>query len=167
MNFKKIIKNKGTLIGFSFLAGVILLVGLFYSGQKTDKFIGVEKVIDGDTIVLKNGETVRYLGIDSPELYHSESEAECGAEEAKKINEKLLIGKKVKLEKDITDKDKYGRLLRFVYTEDGDFVNYSLVSQGYAKLLFIPPDAKFKKDFTEAQEAAKRENVGLWKTCYK
>jgi len=120
----------------------------------------VKEVVDGDTIVLGNEEIVRYLGIDTPEI------GECGAEEARKINEKLVFGKRVKLEKDVTDKDQYGRLLRFVFTEDGEFVNWFLIRNGYAQLLAISPDKKFEKVFLDAQLTAKKENLGIWRECF-
>jgi micrococcal nuclease len=88
----------------------------------------VIEVKDGDTIVVKGGEQVRYIGIDTPEIY---PEVEAFGIEAWQANRALVDGKMVRLEKDISDKDKYGRLLRYVYV-DHVFVNVELVRRGLA-----------------------------------
>jgi len=134
--------------------------------QNNEDFTLVKEVIDGDTIVLENGDVIRYLGIDTPELHHPKVGEECGGKEASDANSELVAGKKVKLEKDITDKDQYGRLLRFVFSDDGVFVNYELIRRGYAQVLAIPPDKKFEKVFIDAQLTAKNENLGIWQKCF-
>ncbi|GIW62292.1 MAG: hypothetical protein KatS3mg090_1002 [Patescibacteria group bacterium] len=125
------------------------------------EFYKVVEVIDGDTIVLENGEKVRYIGIDTPELNTERGDPECFALEAKKANERLVLGKKVKLEKDVSERDKYGRLLRYVYVED-IFVNEYLVREGYAKAVSFPPDVKYQERFLQAERQAREKNKGLW-----
>ena len=116
----------------------------------------VKKVIDGDTIELENGEFVRYLGMDTPEKDN------CFYKEATERNRELVEGKKVKLEKDVTDKDVYGRILRYVYI-DSIFVNDYLLRNGYAKLLIIPPAGKNHKDeFKVLEQEAANNKLGLW-----
>jgi micrococcal nuclease len=131
----------------------------------------VTKVIDGDTIVLENGEKVRYLGIDTPELHHPKKEVECFAYQAYEKNKELVLGKKVFLQKDISEKDKYGRLLRYVFldekmsTDEGSFVNLYLVKNGFAYAATFPPDVKYTDLFLKAQKEAYQKNLGLWQKC--
>lgn len=118
----------------------------------------VTRVIDGDTIELNTGERVRYIGIDTPETN------ECFYSEATKQNQNLVLGKQVKLEKDISQTDKYGRLLRYVWIDDV-FVNDYLIRQGFAHAATFPPDIKYQDQFTASQREAVSQNRGLWKTC--
>ncbi len=124
----------------------------------------VTKVIDGDTIEVDiNGETkrVRYIGIDTPEIGNSGRSDECYANEATKRNQELVSGKLVQLEKDISETDKYGRLLRYVYVDDV-LVNLRLVEEGYADVLTYPPDVAKADIFNDAKRVAKESKVGLW-----
>ena len=127
-----------------------------------DRFsVKVVNVVDGDTVKIETGETVRYIGIDTPESVHPKKSVQCFAKEASFKNEELVLGKTVELEKDITDKDKYGRLLRYVWIED-QLVNEILVREGYAYSLSFPPDVKYQDRFIEAQRLARQEQTGLW-----
>ncbi|OGI69136.1 hypothetical protein A2824_01940 [Candidatus Nomurabacteria bacterium RIFCSPHIGHO2_01_FULL_42_16] len=125
----------------------------------------VKRVKDGDTIELENGETVRYIGIDTPESVHPQKPVQCFGVEASQRNKELVEGKLVRLERDITDRDKYGRLLRYIYAEDGTFINFELVKQGYASVYTYPPDVKYNDLFLEAQKEARENNSGLWSAC--
>ena len=140
---------------------------LILTKPQTPTYYRVERIIDGDTIVLENKETVRYIGLDTPELHHPSIGEECGGKEAANLNSKLLTGKRVRLISDVTDKDAYGRLLRYVFTEDGTFINYEIIRQGYAQTFNIPPNNLMTKTLTQAQLDAKKDNRGLWTTCYK
>ena len=131
----------------------------------------VTKVIDGDTIVLENGEKVRYLGINTPELNHPKKKVECFSNQAYKKNKELVLGKKVFLKKDVSEKDKYGRLLRYVFldekmsTDTASFVNLYLVKNGFAYAVTFPPDVKYTDLFLTAQKEAQQKNLGLWQKC--
>ncbi|MCL4397954.1 thermonuclease family protein [Patescibacteria group bacterium] len=129
----------------------------------------VAKVIDGDTIALTDGRRVRYIGINTPEMADMNKQPQCFAPEAKAENEKLLAGKTIRLEKDTTNRDKYGRLLRYVYATDSSgreiFVNDYLVRQGYARPLPLAPDLHFASQFNAAAEEAKFQDRGLWSAC--
>jgi micrococcal nuclease len=140
--------------------------GFFNKNESVVKYFKVKEIIDGDTIVLENGDTVRYLGIDTPETHHPKIGVECGGREAEEENKKLLKNKKVRLIKDETEKDRYGRLLRYVFTEDGVFVNYELVRNGFAQTLEIPPDHLFRKTLLDAQNIAVKEKLGIWSKCF-
>ena len=128
----------------------------------------VTKVIDGDTIAVDiNGEEkrVRYIGIDTPETGKSSRLAECYGKEATERNRELVENKKVRLEKDISETDKYGRLLRYVYVED-EFINKKLVEDGFADTATYPPDVKYVEVFKDAKRQAKDANKGLWGGCF-
>ncbi|KKQ34526.1 MAG: Micrococcal nuclease-like protein nuclease [Candidatus Nomurabacteria bacterium GW2011_GWB1_37_5] len=124
----------------------------------------VKRVVDGDTIELENGDRVRYIGIDTPESVDPRMLVQCFGKEAAKRNSDLVLGKKVELVKDITDRDKYGRLLRYVYIGD-KFINLELIKEGYAKAYTYPPDVKYSKVFSEFEKRARESNQGLWKVC--
>ena len=94
-------------------------------------------VIDGDTIALENGETVRYLGVDTPETVNPTKPVQCYGPEASEANRQLVGGKRVRLER-CPDRDQYGRLLRYVYV-DGVFVEAELVRGGYAYVYDASP----------------------------
>jgi len=124
----------------------------------------VTKVIDGDTITIEGGQVIRYIGIDTPETVHPSKPVECFGLEASNKNKELVEGKRVKLEKDVSETDKYGRLLRYVWIDD-IFVNDYLVRQGYAYVYTYPPDVKYSDQFVEAQREAEKNNRGLWASC--
>ncbi len=118
----------------------------------------VTQVIDGDTIIVEGGYRVRYIGIDAPEIH---PQLEAFGVEAWQANRKLLEGKEVRLERDVSEKDKYGRLLRYVWVDDV-LVEAELVRQGLAQAKAYPPDTKYQ-DYLEAMEAeARQEGRGMW-----
>lgn len=131
-------------------------------GTSTEVVEGmVARVIDGDTIVLENGETVRYIGIDAPETSRGR---ECFADESTNYNKLLVEGKVVRLEKDVSERDRYGRLLRYVYVND-EMVNRKLVLDGYAFAASYPPDIKNQEIFKLSETEARKNIKGLWATC--
>lgn len=129
----------------------------------------VTRVVDGDTIEIEGGQKVRYVGIDTPETVDPRRAVGCFGKEASDKNKELVEGKVVILEKDITNVDKYNRLLRYVYLKQADgtllFVNDYLVREGYAKNYTYPPDVKFNAQFLEAEREAREESRGLWNKC--
>ncbi len=129
----------------------------------------VTRVVDGDTIVVNDKLTVRFVGMDTPETVDPRRPVGCFGKEASDETKKLLSGKTVILQKDTSETDKYGRLLRFIYLplEDGRilFVNDYLVREGFAKVKTYRPDVKFESQFLEAEKVAKAENRGLWGKC--
>ncbi len=129
----------------------------------------VTKVIDGDTIEIESGISVRLVGIDTPETVDPRRPVGCFGKEASNETKSLLTNKVVILQKDISDIDKYSRLLRYVYLplENGQmlFVNDYLVREGYAKVYTYSPDVKFNEQFLEAEREARSNLRGLWKKC--
>ena len=143
------------------LAGIILialffslpLTGLFtYSDQERALVI---RVIDGDTVELENEERVRLLGIDTPER------GQVLFDEASDFLKERIEKKEVILKKDVTDKDKYDRLLRYIYIRD-TFVNLELVKAGLAKVLIYPPDEEYQEILLQAEALAREKNLGVW-----
>jgi micrococcal nuclease len=133
-------------------------------GTSDEKLHLVSKVIDGDTIQLASGETIRYIGIDTPETVKPNTPVQCFGKEASAKNSELVEGKYVRLDKDVSDKDRYGRLLRYVYVED-IFVNDYLVREGFASAASFPPDIKFQDQFRSAEAEARQQLKGLWSSC--
>lgn len=140
-----------------------VVAGVEQADQVEDLFL-VVRVIDGDTIELASGDRVRYIGVNTPETVHPNKAVECFGQEASSYNKQLIEGKWVRLEKDISDQDKYGRSLRYVYLND-QLVNLALVENGYAEVVTYPPDVKFADDFLAAQTEARNEGRGLWSAC--
>jgi micrococcal nuclease len=102
-------------------------------------------------------------GIDTPESHKSErKDVQYFGKEAEEYSRKLLLGKKVRLEYDVTPKDKYGRTLAYVYLEDGTFVNAHLIEIGYAKAFTFPPNVRYADEFVQLEQQARAQNKGLW-----
>jgi micrococcal nuclease len=126
----------------------------------------VERVVDGDTIVLAGGERVRYIGVDTPESVKPGTPVQCFAERASAFNERLVEGERVRLRYDAEHYDRYGRTLAYVYRlRDGLFVNAELVRRGYARTLTIPPDVTHAGEFARLSRQARRHGRGLWSAC--
>lgn len=146
-------------------------VALSLAGAPAASAEQVRKVIDGDTIRLTDGRLVRYIGIDTPELRRKVDgrwvEApEPFGQEAKRANERLVLGKVVRLEYDVQQLDRYGRVLAYVYvpTESGELmVNAELLRQGFAQPLTIPPDVKHAEAFRALVAEARAAQRGLWR----
>lgn len=130
-------------------------------GDNQNQPLKVKRVIDGDTIEIESGEKVRYIGINTPEIDDKDPFKLCLAQKAASKNKELVEGKEVILVKDISETDKYNRLLRYVYV-DNIFINDFLVRQGFAQTSTYPPDVKFKEQFLEAEKEARENKRGLW-----
>jgi micrococcal nuclease len=126
------------------------------NAAKTEAEYKVVEVIDGDTIVLSNNEHVRLIGINTPE---SERYFYGEAQEVLKL---LVLNKNVRLEKDVDDRDTYGRLLRYVYIGNL-FVNLEMVKRGFANAFTFPPNVKYTEKFLAAEREARKNQIGLWK----
>jgi len=126
--------------------------------------IKVIRIIDGDTIEIEGGQKVRYIGINAPETVHPDMKVQCFGKEAAVKNKELIEGKIIELEKDVSETDKYGRLLRYIYS-DNIFVNDFLVRQGFAHASTYPPDVKYQDQFRQAEQEAQEFNRGLWGVC--
>ncbi len=121
----------------------------------------VLRVIDGDTIEVESLGKIRYIGIDTPELATKDAPAEYYAQEAKRANQKLLEVHQVRIETDLQATDSYGRTLAYVYVGDL-FVNAYLIEKGYARVMTIPPNVKYKNLFEALEQEASEEKQGIW-----
>jgi len=131
--------------------------------------VRVTEVVDGDTIKVSTGQTVRFIGIDTPETKDPRRPVGCFGKEASAETKSLLEDKEVILKKDISDVDKYNRILRYVYLPlpDGQtlFVNDYLIRAGFAKASTYPPNVKYTEQFIQAERQAREGNKGLWRKC--
>lgn len=125
---------------------------------------GVVEVTDGDTIVLEDGRVVRYLNLDTPELGLGKKPDQCFAQEAKKVNEKLVLGKKVRLELDVNEMDRFGRTLAYVFVDDL-FVNEALLSQGAAEFQLDTVNQAYQSVLVAAAQRAHQAKKGRWQVC--
>jgi micrococcal nuclease len=140
------------------VAGLLLIAFLTLSAAKPY----VKQVYDGDTLALSTGEQVRYVGMDAPEIDHKGGKSDFLAHEARELNAKLVQGKQVRLEFDQERNDHHGRLLAYVFLENGDMVNELLVRKGLARVLPKPPNLKYFSLLLDSQRRAMAERVGLW-----
>lgn len=157
--FKKL--TKGILLLFIL---ILVLLSIYFrselSGNSNE--YKVKEVIDGDTVTIKGFDTsVRYLGIDTPEILTEYSPGDPLAEKARDLNRRIVNGKKVRLEFDKQKYDDYGRLLANVFV-DNTFVNEEIVRSGLARVLIIKPNEKYASRILEAEKRAKGERKGIW-----
>src|SRR3954462_13059795 len=129
----------------------------------------VTRVVDGDTVHVRldgRDETVRYIGVDTPEPKKPAPPVQCFGHAASAYNERLVAGQRVRLRFDAERRDRYGRLLAYVYrARDGMFVNAQLVRRGYARTLTIPPNVAHAVQFRRLASGARRQGAGLWSSC--
>lgn len=164
------IKNTKEIKKF-FLAIIVGISAFFYiindgelpfnvpgsEGVTSAQDVQVVSVVDGDTFDISTGERVRLIGIDTPER------GELFYKEAKDALIVMTKDKTVRLEKDVSEKDRYGRLLRHVYIDD-EWINKKMIEEGYARLLTISPDVAHVDIFRKAEKSARNHKKGLWAT---
>jgi micrococcal nuclease len=135
----------------------------------TPGYYKITYVYDGDTFAVDmNGtpEKVRLIGIDTPETHKPDTPLQCYGTEASNYAKQLETGKNVRLESDPTNsnRDRYGRLLRYAYLEQGDFINKEMIERGLA-FAYTPFAFEKKTEFLAAEKIAKDANLGLWAAC--
>jgi micrococcal nuclease len=139
-----------------------LLFSLFQQASWADTWNQVRWVVDGDTVVLVDGQKVRYIGINAPELAHDDHRAEPYGEASKRFNALLVNRKKVRLEFDKERFDRYKRLLAYVFLKNATFVNAEMLSNGYAYLLWHRPNLNYHETLLKSQRSAMSEKKGIW-----
>ena len=137
------------------LLSLLLTLPFFSNPVNADELFRVKQVYDGDTLLLEDGRKVRYLGINSPESL------EPFFLKAKRLNESLVLKKKIRLEFDQERMDAYNRLLAYVYMGD-QMVNARMIREGLAHVFFIGPNRKYQSLLLQAQAEAKQHKVGFW-----
>jgi len=172
------IKRRKTISLTSLVVGLILLIGqhygLFDAAKQTAKtsqpgFYRVAKFDDGDTIVVDmNGtnETVRFIGVDTPETHDPRKAVQCFGQAASNFTKQLIGNNPVRLEADPlnTNRDRYGRLLRYIYLPDGRLVNAEIIKQGYGFAYLSFPVTK-ADEFRAYEKEAREAGRGLWNSC--
>ena len=157
-----------TLAAASVLGASVLGWWLGGVARTAEPEVRVVEVVDGDTMVVAfaNGttDTVRFLGVDTPETVHPTKGVQCFGPEASAFTKHALTGRVVRLESDVERRDLYGRRLAYVYV-DGRRFNDLLLRRGYARLLVIPPNGAHAREMLAEELDARRHRRGLWGKC--
>jgi micrococcal nuclease len=157
---------------------IVLLLWVLSNAQDT---VRVERVVDGETLLLTGAEKVRLIGIDAPESKpnpRAEKQVETqekdlktiismGKESTKFVRSLVKPGDQVRIEFDVEKRDQYGRLLGYVYLSDGRMLNEEIVKGRYASLLTHPPNVKYQERFLRAYREARENKRGLWRSMDK
>jgi micrococcal nuclease len=141
---------------------LVLIILLFFTPALAEDLLRVKRVIDGDTLLLTKGEKVRLIGVDTPETKHPQKPVERFGKEAYLFTKRMVEGKEVRLEFDWQKRDKYGRLLAYVYLMDGTFLNAEIIKQGYG-FAYTRFPFRYLEDFRVYEREARDKRAGLWK----
>lgn len=147
------------------LAPLLLLLGLAVPAAAQSVLEAtVTRIVDGDTIHVDVGgrvETVRYIGVNTPEVHHPRKGLEPGGRAAAAVNHDLVAGRRVRLELDAQARDRHGRLLAYVWVAD-TMVNAELVRRGFAQVMTVPPNVRHQALFLKLEREAREAGRGLW-----
>jgi micrococcal nuclease len=143
----------------SFLIPLILLISVSSNAQEV---VRVKRVVDGDTLLLTNRERVRLIGVDTPETKHPQKPVQRFGKEAYWFTKRMVEGEEVCLEFDWQKRDKYGRLLAYVFLTDGTFLNAEIIKQGYG-FAYTRFPFKYLAEFRQYEREARENRKGLWK----
>lgn len=146
---------------------LLFFLAFAVAAPQTSKFLPVSKVVDGDTFWVKHPdgreEKIRLIGVDSPESRRTgRKEVEYFGKESSDFANRMLSGKKVRLEYDVQRYDRYQRTLAYVYLEDGTFFNALMVREGFATVATFPPNVRYESLFHQEQQKARSMKKGLW-----
>jgi micrococcal nuclease len=137
------------------------------ANEGTTGSVPVTRVVDGDTIhVLLGGriERLRLIGVDAPEIDHPEQPAECYGKESARFAQRSLDGRTIRIEFDVERRDRFDRLLAYVFME-GELFNETLVAEGFAIERSYPPNLAHQEELRKAEIEARQERRGLWRAC--
>jgi micrococcal nuclease len=138
-----------------------ILILFFLLSPSHAEIYKVKRAIDGDTLLLINGEKVRLIGVDTPETKHPKKPAEYFGREAYLFTKQMIDGKEARFEFDRQKRDRYRRLLAYVYLLDGTFLNAEIIKQGYGKA-YTKFRFKYMEEFRRYEREAKENRRGLW-----
>jgi micrococcal nuclease len=148
---------------FFFLTWIFLWFLFLPVNSYAKEWVEVKWVADGDTIVLENGDLIRYIGIDAPEIDHKTNMAEPYGFVSREFNKKLVLSEKLRFEFDQRQQDRYGRRLAYAFLENGVFVNGALIENGYAFYLYQKANLKYQDLLLKKQQQAMASKRGIWK----
>jgi micrococcal nuclease len=172
-NFNKTKKMCGVIAPFALLIGLASCSSssqLLPPQDRQSDLVKIAHVIDGDTVdidIKGRTERVRLIGVNTPETKHPTKPIECfGPEASAYLTQLLPKGTTVRIERDVEARDRYGRMLLYLYLGSNDlFINLDLVARGYGTPMSIEPNTFHRNDFVRAAAQAETANVGLWKVC--
>ena len=147
---------------FALRSGIAFLLGVLAAAAAPGQL--VERVVDGDTIIVEGVGRVRLIGVDTPETVHPNRPVEFFGKEASAFAKRLLEGKRVRLEYDQERQDRYGRTLAYVYLADGTFVNAEIIRRGYGHAYTRFP-FRHMEAFRQFEREARDNRRGLWGTA--
>ena len=145
---------------FIFLIPAVIL--FFLLSTSYAEIYKVKRVIDGDTLLLVNGERVRLIGVDTPETKHPQKPVQYFGKEAYLFTRQMIDGKEARFEFEKQKRDRYGRLLAYVYLSDGTFLNAEIIKQGYG-FAYTRFPFKYKEEFRRYEREARENRKGLWR----
>ena len=145
---------------------VVLAILLHVSVGATAELATVRRVNDGDTVELADGRSIRYIGVNTPEIDHKHKTADPFGLEARAFNAGLVGGKVVRLEFDPERQDGYGRTLAYVFLPDGSMVNERLLQAGLAYCFYKTPNTRYEQRLLAAQRRAMQEGRGMWRNWH-
>ena len=147
---------------YSHIIFPLVLIVLFpWVLSNAQNMVRAERVVDGDTLLLTNGEYVRLIGVDTPETKHPQKPVEYFGKEAYLFTKRIVEGKEVRLEYDQTRRDRYGRILAYVYLMDGTFLNAEIIKQGYG-FAYVKYPFKYMEEFRQYEREARESRSGMW-----
>lgn len=153
------------------IAGLLCAAGFLFGSHSSaedaaPKWVTVRKAVDGDTLRLVDGRLVRLIGIDAPEIDHKKKMMQPMADRAWTFLIKATEGQKVHLKLGSEVKDRYGRMLAYVYDQNDNLINASILEAGYAYTLFVRPNTEMHEYLLAAQQRAMDHQKGLWQHFY-
>jgi micrococcal nuclease len=163
-----VFRRKRLMVALLALAGLGAAAGASATNYALDedaKKFTVSRVVDGDTLKTTTGETIRLIGVDTPETVDPNRPDGCFGSEASNFTKQQLTNKTIRVETDKDPKDRYGRILGYVYLEDGTFFNRTLITEGYAKPLSVGRNTAHAMEFANEATFAQSANKGLWGKC--
>lgn len=140
----------------------LTLIPFFLLSTSYAEIYKVKRAIDGDTLLLINGERVRLIGVDTPETKHPQKPVQYFGREAYLFTKKMIDGKEARFEFEKQRRDRYGRLLAYVYLSDGTFLNAEIIKQGYG-FAYTRFPFKYMEEFRRYEREARERRKGLWR----
>jgi endonuclease YncB( thermonuclease family) len=163
LNSRSAIRYSAFYRGLRFFLAVVFLFLVAAGHSSAQTRYRVKWVNDGDTIVLTNRWRVRYIGIDAPEIDHQNQKAQPYAYASRSFNKRLVSSGKIDLEFDEERRDRYGRVLAYIFLADGSFLNARMLENGLAYYLYRKPNLKYDKRLLKAQRDGMKAQQGLWR----